>query len=140
VPQRRIRSVVVRLSRCLSTLNPSRQRMMLQRAGIGVAGPRSHRAVARALRMGIAREERLEHAALLKLQRAARERRCGSTPAWIHVPVGNRLVLVDPVLTTLHPSSTKVSFTLSADETGSPLVVGLVHEWWRLLWMPAPQS
>jgi hypothetical protein len=90
--------------------------------------------------MSVTRETRREHAALRTLQRAARKQRCGSTPAWVHVPSGNRLVLVDPALTSLATSSTKVSFTPSAAKPGSPLVPGLVYAWWRLMWMAAPQS
>jgi hypothetical protein len=140
VSQRRLRSVVVRLSRCVSTLKPRSQRLMLLRAGVSGAAPRSRRAVARTLHISVAREIRLEHAALLRLQRGARAQRCGSTPAWVHVPAGNHLVLVDPALTTVTPSSTKVSFAPDAASTGSPVVPGLVFTWWRLAWTPAQQS
>jgi hypothetical protein len=139
VPQRRLRSVVVRLSRCVSTLNPGSQRMLLLRAGIGIVGPSSRRAVARKLHMSVARETRREHVALRSLQRAARKQRCGDTPAWVHVPSSNRLVLVDPALTTL-ATSTKVSLTPNAAETGPPLGSGIVSAWWRLVWMAAQQS
>jgi hypothetical protein len=139
VPQRRLRSVVVRFSRCVSTLNPESQRMLLLRAGIGIVAPSSRRAVAGTLHMNVAREKRREHVALHSLQTAARKQRCGSTPAWVHVPSGNRLVLVDPALTTL-ATATKVSFTPTAAETGSPLGSGLVYAWWRLVWMAAQQS
>ncbi len=97
--QRQLRSLVVRLSQCLSTLSSGSQRMLLLRVEIDTAGPDSRRAVARMLHISVAREARVEHAALLKLQTAARDRICGSPPAWIHVPAGDRLVLVDPVLT-----------------------------------------
>jgi hypothetical protein len=97
--QNRLRGVVVGLSQCLSILRSRSQRLLLLRAGIGTVGSDSRRAVARKLRMTVAREARLEDASLLRLQRAARERRCGVTPVWIHVPVRDRLVLVDPVLT-----------------------------------------
>ena len=90
--------------------------------------------------MSVAQETRREHAALRSLQTAARAQRCGSIPAWVHVPSANRLVLVDPALTTVATSSTKVSFTPSAAETGSPLGSGLVYAWWRLVWMAAQQS
>jgi hypothetical protein len=116
------------------------QRLLLLRAGVSGKGPRSRRAVARTLHVTVAREARLEHAALLRLQRANREQRCGSTPAWVQVPAGNRLVLVDPVLTTVTRSSTKVSFTPGAGTSGSPLVPGLVFTWWKLAWTPAQQS
>ena len=114
--------------------------MLLLRAGIGIVRPSSRRAVARTLHISLARETRREHAALRTLQRAARKQRCGSTPAWVHVPSGNRLVLVDPVLTTVATSSTKVSFAPSAATTGSPLGSGVVYAWWRLVWMAAQQS
>ncbi|HEX3831594.1 MAG TPA: hypothetical protein VHW04_06455 [Solirubrobacteraceae bacterium] len=139
VPQRRLRSVVVRLSSCVSTLNLGSQRMLLLRAGIGIVAPSSRRAVARTLRMSVARETRREHAALRSLRTAAREQRCGSTPAWVHVPLGNRLVLVDPALTTV-TTDTKVSFTPSAAKSGAPLGSGLVAAWWRLAWMAAQES
>ena len=58
----------------------------------------------------------------------------------MHVPAGNRLVLVDPILTTVATSSTKVSFTPSAALAGAPLMPGLVYAWWRLVWMAARQS
>jgi hypothetical protein len=139
VPPRRLRNVVVRLSRCVSTLNPESQRLLLLRAGIGIVAPSSRHAVARTLHMSVAREKRREHTALRSLQTAARKQRCGSTPAWVHVPSGNRLVLVDPALTTL-ATSTNVSFTPTAAETGAPLGSGLVYAWWRLVWMAAQQS
>lgn len=89
----------------------------------------------------MARETRSERAALRKLRRAARQGNCGSTPAWIHVPAANRLVLVAPALTSVsRPAvsarSAKVSLTLIA--AGSRLVSG--PEWRRLVWMPAQQS
>ncbi len=114
--------------------------MLLLRAGIGIARPSSRRAVARRLHISLARETRREHTALRTLERAARQQRCGSTPAWVHVPAGNRLVLADPILTTVATSSTKVSFTPSAAQAGAPLVPGVVDAWWRLVWMAARQS
>jgi hypothetical protein len=140
LPQRRLRSVVVRLSRCLSTLNAGSQKMLLLRAGIGRAGAARPGTVARTLRIGVAREARIEHAALLKLQAAAREHTCGSTPAWIRVPAGNRLVLVDPALPSATQPAAKISLSLSASRTVSPLVAEFVDEWWRLMQMPAPRS
>jgi hypothetical protein len=113
--------------------------MLLLRAGIGIVRPSSRRVVARTLHMSVARETRREHAALRSLQTAARKQRCGSTPAWVHVPLGNRLVLVDPALTTV-ATATKVSVTPGAAETGSPLGSGLVYAWWRLAWMAAQES
>jgi hypothetical protein len=113
--------------------------MLLLRAGIGTVRPSSRRAVARTLHMSVTRETRREHAALRSLQRAARKQRCGDTPAWVHVPSSNRLVLVDPALTTL-ATSTRVAFTPNAAETGSPLGSGIVYAWWRLMWMAAQQS
>jgi hypothetical protein len=138
--QRRLRSVVVRLSGCLSALNPGSQKMLLLRAGIGRAGSARPGAVARTLRIGVAREARIEHAALLKLQAAAREHTCASTPAWIRVPAGNRLVLVDPALASAAHPAAKISLSLSASRTISPLVAEFVDEWWRLMRMPAPRS
>lgn len=108
--------------------------MLLLRAGIGAVRPSSRRAVAHTLHMSVARETRREHTALRSLQTAARKQRCGSTPAWVHVPSSNRLVLVDPALTT---SSTRVSFIPSAAEIGGP---DLVYAWWRLAWMAGQQS
>lgn len=140
MPQWRLRSVVVRLSRCVSRLHPASQRMLLMRAGVDVVAPSSRRAVAQTLHMSVARETQREHVALLALQAAAREQRCGSTPAWVRVPAGNRLVLVDPALTRPATSSTRVSFTPSVAEAGSPLGSGLVYAWWRLVWMAAQQS
>ncbi len=138
-----LRSVVVRLSRCVSSLKPRGQRLLLLRAGIGTPGPVSRRAVARKLGISVARERRSERAALRKLRRAARRGRCGSTPAWIHVPAANRLVLVDPVLMNVSQPAVssaraKVSLSLSAASTGSRLISGL--EWRRLVWMPEQQS
>jgi hypothetical protein len=124
----------------VSTLNPQSQRVLLLRTGIGDVAPSSRRAIAHTLHMSLARETRREHAALRSLRTAAREQRCGSTPAWVHVPSGHRLVLVDPALTTAAASSTKVSFIPTAAETGSPLGSGLVYAWWRLVWMEAQQS
>jgi hypothetical protein len=121
-------------------LNPDSQRMLLLRAGIGIARPSSRRAVARTLHMSVARETRREPVALRTLQTAARKQRCGRTPAWVHVPAGNRLVLVDPMLTSVATSSTKVSFTPGPAQAGTPLVPGLVYAWWRLVWMAAQQS
>ena len=160
--QQQLRSVVVRLSQCMSTLSSGSQRMLLLRAGIGTARPYSPRAVARTLQISVAHEARAEHAALLKLQTAARQRNCGSTPAWIHVPARDRLVLVDVVLTNpsqparaTHASrhatasrgrvtvfrngKAKPSFTLSAAERGFPLVLGVNYGWGTLMWMPAEQ-
>jgi hypothetical protein len=119
--------------------------MLLLRAGIGVVRASSRRAVAHTLHMRVARETRRERTALRSLQTAARKQRCGSTPAWVHVPSGNRLVLVDPALTTLATSSTtplatsstKVSFTPSAVEVGRS---DLVYAWWRLTWMAGQES
>lgn len=133
MPQRQLRDVVVRLSRCVSRLSPAGRRLLLLRAGIGV-GPLSPRAIARTLHVSVARQRRREHAALRTLLRAARTGRCGSTPDWVHVPPGNRLVLVDPVLTTPAVSSTKVSSTPGAAR--SPLL----YAWWRLVWMAPQQS
>jgi hypothetical protein len=113
--------------------------MLLLRSGIGTVRPSSRGAVARTLHMSVARETRREHAALRALQRAARKQRCGSTPAWVHVPSGNRLVLVDPALTTL-ATSTRVAFTPNTAKTGSPLGSGIVYAWWRLVWMAAQES
>lgn len=140
VPQQQLRSLVIRLSSCLSRLRSGSERMLLRRAGIGVARPSSRRAVARSLHMSVSREVRRERAALRTLQTAARHQRCGSTPAWVHVPVGDRLVLVDPILTTVATSSTKVSFTPSATLAGAPLMPGLVYAWWKLAWTAARQS
>jgi hypothetical protein len=140
VPQRRLRGLVVRLSRCVSRLPPGSERMLLLRAGIGVPRADSPPAVARTLHMSVAREIRREHTALRTLQTAARHERCGSTPAWVHVPAGNRLVLVDPILTTVATSATKVSFTPSAAQAGAPLVPGPVYAWWKLAWTAARQS
>jgi hypothetical protein len=89
--------------------------------------------------MSVTRETRREHAALRSLQTAPRNQRCGSTPAWVHVPLGNRLVLVDPALTT-EATATNVSYTPTVAETGSPLGSGLVYAWWRLVWMAAQKS
>lgn len=99
VAQQQLRIIVVRLSQCLSTLSPDSQRMLLLRAGISAAQPPGSRAVARMLHISVAREARLEQDALLKLQSAARGHSCGSPPAWIHVPAGDRLVPVDAGLT-----------------------------------------
>jgi hypothetical protein len=134
-----LRSVVVRLSNCVSRLKPRGQRLLLLRAGIGTAGSTSRRAVARRLRISIAREARSERAALRKLRSAARRGSCPSTPAWIHVPAANQLVLVDPALTVSAPAVTdqraNVSLTLSAAAAGSRLISGV--EWRRLVLMPA---
>ena len=158
--QQRLRSVVVRLSQCLSALNPGSQRMLLLRAGIGTAQPDSPGAIARALRITVGREARVEHAALLQLQAADRERRCGSPPAWLHVPAQDRLVPVDAVLTSpseparaTHVSSGsrdlvgaigngsgKLWFTPGEANWGSPLVLGVSYEWGNLMWMPAQQG
>jgi hypothetical protein len=139
----RLRSVVVTLSSCVSRLNPRGRRLLLLRAGIGTAGPLSRRTVARKLGVSVAREARSERAALRKLHRAARRGSCGSTPAWIHVPAADRLVLVDPALTSVsqHGVSSeraKVSLSLSTAVTGSRLGSGL--EWRRLVWVPEQQS
>jgi hypothetical protein len=115
--------------------------MLLLRAGIDARGPTTPRAVARTLRIGVAREGRLEHAAVLELQRAARQHSCGSIPAWLHVPARNRLVRVDPVLATATQPATNVSFMmLNPVGTGSPLLAGPADEWWRLTWVPAPEG
>jgi hypothetical protein len=133
----------VRLSRCLSTLKPRGQNLLLLRAGIGTARPFSRRAVARRLRTSVAREARSERAALRKLRRAARRGDCGSIPEWIHVPAADRLVLVDPALATVsqpvvNSGGATVSLTLGAGATGSPIATGL--EWRRLVWVPEQQS
>jgi hypothetical protein len=94
---RHLREVVVRLSQCVSTLSPSSQRLLLLRAGIATARPESPSAVARTLGISVAREARLEHAALVKLATATRTGTCGAPPAWIHVPADHRLVRVDTV-------------------------------------------
>jgi hypothetical protein len=137
--ERRLRSVVVRLSSCVSRLTPRGQRLLLLRAGIDTSGSVSRRAVARKLRISVAREARSERAALRNLRRASRRGSCGRMPAWIHVPAANQLVLVDPALTVSAPAvsdeGTKVSLTLSAAAAGSRLISGV--EWRRLVLMPA---
>jgi hypothetical protein len=96
--QRHVRSMVLRLSGCLATLQPRAQRVLLLLAGIGTAGPDSPSTVARTSHISRVREARVEHAALVELS-AARQDRCASTlAALIHVPAQNRLVSVDPVL------------------------------------------
>lgn len=89
---------MVRLSQCVSTLSADDQRMLLLRAGIDLALPGSPGVVARAFHISVAREARVEHAALLQLRTAARRGICGSPPVWIHVPAENRLVPVAAVL------------------------------------------
>jgi hypothetical protein len=97
--QRQLRSLVVRLRGCLSTLRPQAQRVLLLRAGIGTARPYSASAVAHTLYISVVREARVEHAALVHLQAAARDGRCASTSvALIQVPAQDRLVAVDVVL------------------------------------------
>jgi hypothetical protein len=117
VAQPRLRNVVVSLSQCLSTLSPDSRRMLLLRAGIGPGQPDSPLAVARTMQISVASETIKEHAALLQLQTAARQRRCGSTPAWIHVPAQDRLVLVDAVLASAPESD---SFSPASPATALP--------------------
>lgn len=116
--------------------------MLLLRAGIGMAQPASPRAVARTLHISVARQAPVGLTAVFKLRTAARERRCGITPQWVHVPARDRLVLVDSVLTsrsqparatrvsghatasgtrlTAIPNGTaKLSFTMSAATLGA---------------------
>jgi hypothetical protein len=143
MPGLALRSVVVRLSRCLSALKSRGQRMLLLRAGIDTAGPLSRRAVARKLRISVAREKRSERAELRKLRTAARRGICGSTPAWIHVPASHRLVPVDPVLasvshTVVSGGEANVSLPLNGASAGASPVPGL--EWRRLVWIPEQQS
>jgi hypothetical protein len=97
--QRQLRSLVVRLRGCLSTLRPQAQHVLLLRAGIGTARPHSGGAVAHILYISVVREAQVEHAALVDLQAAARDGRCASTSvALIQVPAQDRLVAVDAVL------------------------------------------
>jgi hypothetical protein len=104
--QRQLRNLVIRLSQCLATLQPQAERVLRLRAGIGTAAPNSPRTVADIFHISRVHEARLEHAALVELQSAAREDRCGNTfPALIHVPAQNRLVSTDPVLTRRRHSS-----------------------------------
>jgi hypothetical protein len=104
--QRQLRSLVVRLSQCLATLQPQAQRVLLLRAGIATAGPDSPSAVSRISHIGRVREAGVEDAALVELQSAAREDRCASTfAALIQVPPHNRLVSADSVLTSQGQSS-----------------------------------
>ena len=97
--QRQLRSLVVRLRGCLSTLRPQAQRVLLLRAGIGTARPDSGSAVAHILHISVVREAQVEHAALVDLQAAARDGRCASSSVTlIQVPAPDRLVRVDAVL------------------------------------------
>jgi hypothetical protein len=130
--QRRLRSLVVRLSGCLSTLPLQARHLLLLRAEIETARLQSGIAVARSLHISPAREAELEHASLLELQTAASHSSCGSIPAaLIEVPARDQLVLVDPVLVNAGKSAdkaqasrvavrgvgnerAKLSFTLSA--------------------------
>ncbi len=104
------------------------------------AGGDDPASVARSLGLDVAAEARAEQAALLRLQTAARGRRCGDPPAWVHVPIGHRLVLVDPALAPQAPTETPISPTVSVVPLWSNLVSGWVDEWARLAWMPALQG
>jgi hypothetical protein len=84
-----------------------------------MASPDGRRAVARTLRISVARERRLERSALRKLQAAARHRRCGSIPVWIHVPDGYRLVLVDDVLVNRPQAASSTHVSRRADGSGT---------------------
>jgi hypothetical protein len=116
--ERRLRSDVVRLSACVASLSPSGQRLLLLRAGIATGQPTNPAAAARRLGIGLAREGRTEHAALAALQTAARQDRCGTIPAWVHVPASDRLVALSPALSrpsqrvpTTHQSSSRSQLT-----------------------------
>jgi hypothetical protein len=98
VQQQLLRSTVVRLSQCFTTLSADNQRILLLRAGIDMAQPDSRGVVARAFHISVAHEASVEHAAVLQLQTADRQGACGSPPVWIHVPAENRLVPVAAVL------------------------------------------
>ena len=119
--QQRLRSVVVRLSRCMSALSPQRRKLLLLRAAIRNPGHDSRRDAARAVGIRLAREAGTERAALRNLRTAARRRRCGSTPEWVHVPTWDRLVLVDIALSTPSPG-------------------GRMVDWGEPQWIPAHQS
>lgn len=98
--QRRLRGLVIGLSKCLVILRPQAERVLLLRAGIATAGPDSPAAVARDSHISRAREARVEQGALAELESAARAESCpANIPVLIHVPPQNRLVSADPVLT-----------------------------------------
>jgi hypothetical protein len=104
--QRQLRSLVVRLSGCLSILQLQAQRLLLLRAGIETSGLDSGIAVAHDLHISPVRETELERASLRELRTAARNSRCRSTPAaLIEVPARDRLVSVDPELMNLGQSA-----------------------------------
>jgi hypothetical protein len=99
--QLQVRSLVIRFSQCLVTLQPQAQSVLLLRAGIEASGSDSPSAVAHSSHISRAREARVENAALVELQSAAHEGRCASAlAALIHVPAQDRLVSTDPVLNT----------------------------------------
>jgi hypothetical protein len=135
----------------MSTLTRRSQRLLLLRAGITLREPASRRTVARTLRIRPAQEAGMETVALRGLETAARKGRCGSTPAWIHVPAANRLVPIDVALTTLpaiasHASlqttsspvrADALTFTPAATGMGSPLVSDVDYTPGKSTWAAA---
>lgn len=115
--QAQLRSVVLRLSQCLSKLSPQRSWTLVLRAGIGPR-PYSSRAIARLFHISAAHETRIERTALLQLQSAARGATCGSPPVLVRVPPGDRLVPVATVLT--QPAQPAPSTPQPAPSTGAP--------------------
>jgi hypothetical protein len=123
----------------MSSVSPSGQQLLLLRAGIVTEGADDPASVARALGIGGAAEARAEQAALLQLQTAAGKHSCGDPPAWVHVPAGHRLVLVDPALASPVPTAATIAPTLGAAPLWSSLVSGWIDQWANLA-MPALQG
>jgi hypothetical protein len=83
---RALRHVVLRLSSCLGRMPRTERRVLVLRAGVGIAHTRSRREVARIIGLGGARVATLERRSLRRLRALAHEGACAAASA--PAPVG----------------------------------------------------
>jgi hypothetical protein len=81
--ERRLRRAVSRLRTCIDDLRFGQRRVLVLRAGIGAADPRTRRGVARVLDLRVRQVLRIERRALRNARRLARTDGCGSAAAGV---------------------------------------------------------
>jgi Sigma-70, region 4 len=85
--ERRLRRSVVRLSGCLDDLSAAQRRVLVLRAGVGEASPRTRQGVARALDIRVQRVRRIERRGLRRARELDRADACGAAVAGGAAPV-----------------------------------------------------
>ncbi len=107
-----LRELVTQLSRCLSALAPQAQRVLVLRAGIGIAHSYTRNQVASMLHVSMAYEGRVQRAAVTALQTAAQHGTCGAAPG--SIPVSALPLAQDELVTIVGPQPGAAKFLSAA--------------------------